>query len=525
MNTLEELVNIYNIHESNARLMLDNYSKRIGQINGDYTITDITYKGFERREVEITCNKCGKVVVKNLVNGKNKWSELARNCEFCKSVSKNSEKTKKALRNDDYSFIGKVYGTFLVKGFERVCHKNKSGSTIKWECECIECGRIRIEAPSKIRAEKIICPCQKVIESNKRDENIGKRFNRLTIIDFTHKQTGKVKSLYAVCKCDCGNTKEIQPYFVLNGTVKSCGCLSKEIKEERKQEESKTKSPLYKTWGGMKQRCGNKNNQSYENYGGRGITVCDEWLGIDGFENFESWSIQNGYRPGIGLSLDRVDVNKGYSPDNCRWTSIWVQSVNKRVPAHKKSAYRGKLYTINGITKNKKQWCEEYGVWGATIDYRMKKMGMSFEEALNAEKVNEGNHRPKILDVSKEKKIELERLNKINSYIECNLYMKFISTTTKYELEPQYKIGDYKVDFWVKGTSIVVECDGYDYHKTKEQISYDCKRHRYLTKEGYDVVRFSGTEINTDCEHCVKELIDIIESRCLNDEQARATNF
>lgn len=526
MNTLEELVSIYNIHESNAKMMLNNYSKRIGQVNGDYTITDITYKGFERREVEITCNKCDKVVVKSLVNGKNKWSELAKKCDCGNAVFKNSEKIKKALRNDDDYFLEKAYGTLVVKGFSRVQHKNKSGSTVNWECVCSECGAKRIVVPANVKSGKVTCPCQRDIKANKRDEHIGKKYNRLTIIDFTHNQTGKVKSLYAVCQCDCGNIKEIQPYFVLNGTVKSCGCLAKEIQEEQRQAESKAKSPLYSTWNGMKQRCGNKNSPSYADYGGRGITVCDEWSGKDGFDNFESWSIQNGYRPKMGLSLDRIDVNKGYSPENCRWTSIWVQSVNKRVPAHKKSpVYRGKLYTINGVTKNKKEWCEEYGVWSATIDYRMKKMGMSFEEALVAEKANEGNHNPKILDVSKRKKTELERLNKINSYIECNLYMKFISTTTKYELEPQYKIGDYKVDFWVKGTSIVVECDGYDYHKTKEQISYDCKRQRYLTKEGYDVVRFSGTEINTDCEHCVKELIEVIESRCLNNEQERATNF
>lgn len=527
MNTVEELVSVYNIHENNAKMMLDNYSKKIGVVNGDFRITDITYKGFETKDIELTCTLCGKVIHRDFVGGKNKWSELIKNCDCKKLESEKILKNKKATRNDDESLLGNVYGSWEVKDFVRIPHKNKSGSTVKWLCKCKECGTEKIMIPSNIKSGQNLCTCQKETQEieNKRDEQIGKKYNRLTIIDFKHKQPGKTKRIYAVCLCDCGNVKEIQPRCVIDGTIKSCGCYAEEIRQKQRDSEKRTSSPLYRTWNSMKQRCSNPNNPGYINYGERGITVCDEWLGYEGFNRFEEWSIRNGYRPNNGLSLDRINVNDGYTPSNCRWVSVWVQSVNKRVPAHEQSVkFRGKQYTINGITKNKKQWCEEYGVWQATVDYRMKKMGMSLEEALKAEKINEGNHHPKILDIHPDKKKALEDINKINSYIECNLYMKFTETTNKYILQPQYKIDNCKADFWVVGTNILVECDGYDYHKTKEQIAGDCNRQRKFMKLGYDVIRFSGTEINSNCEKCVNELIEIIESRGWGNESKREAN-
>ena len=138
MNTLEELVNTYGLHENNARTMLDNYSKRVGMINGDYKITDITYKGFETKDIELTCVLCGKIIHRNFTGSKNKWSELIKNCDCKREESEKIKKIKKAVRNDDESFIGNVYGTFEVKDFIRIPHKNKSGSTIKWLCKCKE---------------------------------------------------------------------------------------------------------------------------------------------------------------------------------------------------------------------------------------------------------------------------------------------------------------------------------------------------------------------------------------------------
>jgi very-short-patch-repair endonuclease len=179
-----------------------------------------------------------------------------------------------------------------------------------------------------------------------------------------------------------------------------------------------------------------------------------------------------------------------------------VQNVNRRPKKKTKGTYE-----INGIFKTKSEWCIEYGIWQATVDYRMKKMGMSLEQALKAEKLREGNHSPKLLDIQKDRKKALEDLNKINSYIECNLYIAFCRATNNYELMPQYKILNYKADFLVKDTNLVIECDGYDQHKTKEQIASDYKRERDIINDGYSVIRFSGSEINRNADLCVEEIL------------------
>ena len=108
--------------------------------------------------------------------------------------------------------------------------------------------------------------------------------------------------------------------------------------------ESKTR--LYCAWQNMKARCYRKSTREYNNYGGRGITVCDEW--IHSYENFKGWSIQNGYSD--KLTLDRIDVNKGYSPDNCRWITNKEQQNNKRDNV---------IYTFNGETLTLAQWSEK----------------------------------------------------------------------------------------------------------------------------------------------------------------------
>lgn len=105
---------------------------------------------------------------------------------------------------------------------------------------------------------------------------------------------------------------------------------------------------------------------------------------------------------------------------------------------------------------------------------------------------------------------EIDRLNKCQSYIEVNLYMAFIKLTDDFVLEPQVSIDKYRVDFLEKNTKTVIECDGYDYHKSKEQVDSDCKRERKLSAMGYKVTRFSGVEINQNADACAKELVEIL---------------
>ena len=253
----------------------------------------------------------------------------------------------------------------------------------------------------------------------------------------------------------------------------------------------------------MKGRCLNEKNTAYKNYGGRGVKICDEWLGKEGFDRFEKWSYENGYKPETGLSLDRIDVNGNYEPSNCRYTTVYVQRLNQR-PAKRRKA---ETYEIDGERKTLNQWCKQYGISAVSVSYRMKKLGMDFKTALTTPKTRKGN-----VFAGEQARERVADLNKCNSYIEANLYLAFIRTTAKYELVPQYRVGNYAADFWVKGTDILVECDGYDVHKTKEQIAYDYERERDLIKEGYRVIRFTGTEINKDPDKCCKNIVEIVET-------------
>ena len=162
-----------------------------------------------------------------------------------------------------------------------------------------------------------------------RKDLTGKRFGRLLVI----KRNGSKNSCAAwLCKCDCGNEKTISSSHLQQGT-KSCGCLSKEIASERGRKSKigdRTRkhgdfgTKLYNVWAGMKRRCNNENVLHYQDYGGRGITVCNEWKD---YSNFKMWATSNGYKE--GLTLDRIDVNGNYEPSNCRWTT-WIEQQNNR---------------------------------------------------------------------------------------------------------------------------------------------------------------------------------------------------
>ena len=104
---------------------------------------------------------------------------------------------------------------------------------------------------------------------------------------------------------------------------------------------------VYRAWQGMRQRCSNRNDKNFSRYGGRGIAVCDGWL------KFENFLADMGESPGLGYSLDRMDNNGDYNPDNCRWATVKEQALNRRT---------GRKFTINGATKAISEWCDERGV-------------------------------------------------------------------------------------------------------------------------------------------------------------------
>ena len=162
----------------------------------------------------------------------------------------------------------------------------------------------------------------------RREIAIGERFGGLVVLQKgePHKEVlkNRIKNLSTfVCQCDCGIVKTVQQKFLLDGDAKSCGCRITQKSHEL------TKSVEYITHQAMIQRCYNKSNLEFKNYGGRGISVCDRWLepAPQGFLNFLE---DMGERPD-SMSLDRIDVDGNYTPENCRWESWAKQSWNKRV--------------------------------------------------------------------------------------------------------------------------------------------------------------------------------------------------
>ena len=150
---------------------------------------------------------------------------------------------------------------------------------------------------------------------------------------------------------------------------------------------NKSNTRLYRIWNGMKTRCYHTCHDSYKNYGGRGIKICKEWYGD--FEVFEEWAVLNGYND--TLSIDRIDNDGDYCPENCRWVSVSQQSSNKR-PRQYRAYKRSYIWEIDGVKKSMVDWCKEYGLSRTMVEYRVNVKGMSPKDALTVPK-QQGSHR------------------------------------------------------------------------------------------------------------------------------------
>lgn len=200
----------------------------------------------------------------------------------------------------------------------------------------------------------------------------GLRSGKLTAVKKVGYGIDKDGKRYALwlCKCDCGGEKIAKQHTLVTNKIKSCGCLRK--REYGKSiQHGKSRTRLYHIHNGIKERCLNPNDQHYKDYGGRGIKVCNEWIGKEGFINFFVWSIENGYKE--NLTIDRIDVNGNYEPSNCRWTTQLEQARNTR---------NNVRYNINGEMLLIKEISEKYGIPESTLRGRTKR-GLTMKQAIN----------------------------------------------------------------------------------------------------------------------------------------------
>ena len=193
----------------------------------------------------------------------------------------------------------------------------------------------------------------------------GERFGRLVV---EHRAENKGSQTMWLCHCDCGKTTIVSAGHLKDGHTTSCGCFHNETMKKMMTTHNQTKTRLYKIWRGIIDRTMYSSHGKYKNYGGRGITLCDEWKD---FVVFREWAVDNGYAD--DLTIDRINSNGNYEPSNCRWTTMKVQQ-NNRTNNH--------LITCNGETHTMKEWSEIRGIKYSTLSMRVNKRKWSIPRAL-----------------------------------------------------------------------------------------------------------------------------------------------
>lgn len=200
----------------------------------------------------------------------------------------------------------------------------------------------------------------------------GKRFGRLVV----KKRIINNNKGFWLCECDCGKTVIIKTKTCLiSGQIKSCGCYNR----DRICKHGDSYSLLYSVWHSMKTRCYTKTSIPYKDYGARGITVCEEWK--NDYSRFRDWALTHGYKK--GLSLDRINNNGNYTPDNCRFTDVKTQSNNRR---------SSRYLTYNGETHSIAEWGQIFGVRPELFLDRLKK-GWPLKDVLSNNKYGPYEHK------------------------------------------------------------------------------------------------------------------------------------
>lgn len=198
---------------------------------------------------------------------------------------------------------------------------------------------------------------------------IGERFGRLVVVEQLEDYVRRDGSRQHVwrCICDCGNEIHTTTMNLRSGDTKSCGCYKHDSTVARMTTHGESDTRLHSIWKAMRKRCNNPHDSAYNYYGGKGIKVCEEW---DDFTSFKEWAMANGYSD--DLTIDRIDSDKDYCPQNCRWSNFKDQCNNRTNNCF--IEYNGERLTIA-------QWSERLGIKYTTL-YRRIKCGKSPEEAL-----------------------------------------------------------------------------------------------------------------------------------------------
>lgn len=209
--------------------------------------------------------------------------------------------------------------------------------------------------------------CSRDCSGKARKKNlIGKKFGRLTVLK---EIKTKYKDKYYLCRCICGNEKIVRGTHLTANKIVSCGCYRDEKIRQSHITHNMSNSRIYSIYKDVIKRCKNKNTIAYKNYGDRGITVCQEWL--DDFMNFYNWAMANGYN--TTLTIDRIDVNGNYEPNNCRWITKSEQSSNTR---------KNHFLTFKGETKTISEWSRITKIDHRKICKRIIHYGWSVERTL-----------------------------------------------------------------------------------------------------------------------------------------------
>lgn len=260
----------------------------------------------------------------------------------------------------------------------RKYRKNGVSDGFLWEFQC-DCGKLCEATATLVKSGlKKSCGCkhyEMVSEKLKSEDLTGQRFGRLTVIRWLPvSERGKGNSRPWLCKCDCGNFTQSTGNALKNGNKISCGCLHAEYSKSRKlthvtHNSSHTK--LYHVWMTMKDRCLNPNSKSYKRYGARGITICNEWLDFDAFKR---WALENGYDENADYykcTIERVNNNEGYFPENCIWDDMKVQRRNQECV---------KLYEYQGKRMIITDWAKELNVSVWRLHYALYHKKKTIEE-------------------------------------------------------------------------------------------------------------------------------------------------